>query len=85
VGGCGKTKTISKRTRPRQKSWQWDWICQHAFDKVKAIITKEGVLVYPDFPTTFEIYTDTSSMQLRAAITQDNRPDAFFSRKLSLT
>jgi hypothetical protein len=32
----------------------------------------------------FEIYTDTSSKQL-GAITQDNRPIAFFSRKLSKT
>jgi hypothetical protein len=31
----------------------------------------------------FEIYTDTSSTQLGAVITQDNRPIAFFSRKLS--
>ncbi len=33
----------------------------------------------------FEIYTDASSMQLEAMITQDNRPIAFFSRKLSET
>ncbi len=31
----------------------------------------------------FKIYTDASSMQLGAVITQDNRPIAFFSRKLS--
>ncbi len=31
----------------------------------------------------FEIYTDASSTQLGAMITQDNRPIAFFSRKLS--
>jgi hypothetical protein len=31
----------------------------------------------------FEIYTDASSAQLEAVITQDNRPIAFFSRKLS--
>ncbi len=31
----------------------------------------------------FGIYTDASSMQLGGVITQDNRPIAFFSRKLS--
>jgi hypothetical protein len=31
----------------------------------------------------FEIYTDASSTQLGAVITQDNRPIAFFRRKLS--
>jgi hypothetical protein len=31
----------------------------------------------------FEIYTDASSTQLGAMITQDNRPIVFFSRKLS--
>ncbi len=33
----------------------------------------------------FEIYTDAFSTQLGAVITQDNRPIAFFSRKLSET
>jgi hypothetical protein len=53
------------------------------FDNVKAAIAKETVLAYPDFLKPFEIYADTSSMQLGAVITQDNRPKAFFSRKLS--
>jgi hypothetical protein len=38
-----------------------------------------------DFSKPFEIYTDASSMQLGAVITQDNRPIALFSRKLSET
>ncbi len=33
----------------------------------------------------FEIYMDTSSTQLGALIIQDNKPIAFFSRKLSKT
>jgi hypothetical protein len=33
----------------------------------------------------FEIYTNASSTQLGAVITQDNRPISFFSRKLSKT
>ncbi len=40
-------------------------------------------MVYPDFSKVFEIYTDASSKQLGAVITQDNRPITFFSRKLS--
>ncbi len=58
---------------------------QQVFDNVKATITKEVVLVYPDFTKPFEINTDASIMQLGAVITQGNRPIAFFSRKLSVT
>jgi hypothetical protein len=41
------------------------------------------VLAYPDYSLVFEIYTEASSKQLGAVITQDNRPIAFFSWKLS--
>jgi hypothetical protein len=40
-------------------------------------------LAYPDYSEVFEIYTDASSKQLGAVITQDNRPIAFLSHKLS--
>jgi hypothetical protein len=42
-------------------------------------------LAYPDYSKVFEIYTDASSKQLGAVITQDNKPVVFFSRKLSDT
>ncbi len=35
------------------------------------------------FHKPFDIYTDASTKQLGVVITQDNRPIAFFSRKLS--
>jgi len=41
------------------------------------------VLAYPCFSKPFEIYTNASTLQLGAVITQENRPIAFFSRKLS--
>jgi hypothetical protein len=41
------------------------------------------VLAYPDFTKPFDIYTNASAKQLGVVITQDNKPIAFFSRKLS--
>jgi hypothetical protein len=43
------------------------------------------VLAYPGYSKVFEIYTDASSKQLGAVITQDNRSIVFFSWKLSNT
>jgi hypothetical protein len=50
---------------------------------MKATIAKDVVLAYPDYSKIFEIYTDASSKQIGAVITQDNRPIAFFSWRLS--
>jgi hypothetical protein len=82
VGECGETKTIRKN-KVKKKPWQWDLIHQEAFDNVKKTIAKEVVLANPDFTKPFNIYIDASTKQLGAVITQDNRPIAFFSRKLS--
>jgi len=82
VGECGETKS-TRKNKVKKKPWHWDSIHQIAFDNVKSTITKEVVLAYPCFSKPFEIYTDASTPQLGAVITQENRPIAFFSRKLS--
>jgi hypothetical protein len=84
VGECGETKT-TRMNKTKKKTWRWNPIHQQAFDNIKAVIAKETVLAYPDFSKPLEIYTDASSTQLGAVITKDNRPMAFFSRKLSKT
>jgi hypothetical protein len=84
VGECGQTKT-TKAKGTKKVPWHWDEVHQRAFNHIKAAITKDVVLAYPDFNKVFEIYTDASSKQLGAVITQDNRPIPFFSRKLSDT
>jgi hypothetical protein len=81
VGECGETKT-TRMNKAKKKPWQWDPIYQQAFDNVKVAITKEAVLPYLDFLKPLEIYTDASATQLGAMTAQDNRPIAFFSRKL---
>jgi hypothetical protein len=50
---------------------------------VKTAISKDVVLAYPDYLQKFEVYTDSSKFQLGAVITQNNRPLAFFCRKLN--
>ncbi len=79
---CGETKT-TRKNKAKKKPWHWDSIHQIEFDNVKTTIAKEVVLAYPDFTKPFEIYTNASTKQLGAVITQKNRPIAFFSRKLS--
>jgi hypothetical protein len=69
VGECGQTKT-TKAKGTRKVPWHWDEVHQRAFDHVKATITKDVVLAYPDYSKVFEIYTDASSKQLGAVITQ---------------
>jgi hypothetical protein len=73
VGKCGQTKT-SKAKGTKKVPWHWDEVHQRAFDHVKATIAKDVVLAYPDYSTVFKIYTDASSKQLGAVITQDNGP-----------
>jgi hypothetical protein len=55
---------------------------QTAFDKIKQIVRRETLLSYPDFNQPFEIHTDASNTQLGAVISQNNKPIAFYSRKL---
>jgi len=84
IGECGHTKT-TKRHGTKKKSWYWTNEHQVAFEKVKETLARQVMLAYPTYGELFEIYTDASSLQLGAVITQRGRPLAFFSRKLSDT
>ena len=74
---------VTKTNKTKKKLWHWDPVHQQAFDAVKATIAHDVTLDYPDYSQGFEIYTDSSKLQLGAKITQHDRPLAFFSRKLS--
>jgi hypothetical protein len=82
VGECGQTK-VTRAKGTKRVPWHWDEVHQRVFNHVKATIAREVVLAYPDYSKVFKIYTDTPSKQLGAVITQENRPIAFFSQKLS--
>ena len=56
---------------------------QKVFDEIKRVVAKNMLLAYPRFDLPFEVYTDASNIQLGSVITQNNKPLAFYSRKLN--
>ena len=72
VGGCRHTK-ITKAKKTKKRLWHWYAVHQNTFDNVKATITPDVSLAYPDYSQGFEIYTDSSIIQLGAVTTQSNR------------
>ena len=62
---------------------KWTAECEKSFDSIKAIISQETLLHYPDPNKPFHIETDASDLQLGSVILQDNQPVAFYSRKLT--
>jgi hypothetical protein len=82
VGECGQTK-VTRAKGTKNVPWYWDEVHQRAFNHVKTTIAKEVVLAYPDYLKVFRIYIDASRKQRGAVITQENRPIALFSQKLS--
>ena len=70
VGECGHTK-VTRAKGTKKQPWHWTELHQ---ENVKAAIAKDVVLAYPDCKKVFEVYTDASSTQLGAVLTQENRP-----------
>ena len=74
---------LTELTKKTNKSFKWQTKHQEAFDNLKRELARQVILAYPDFTKTFEIYTDASKYQIGAVITQENKPIAFYSRKLT--
>ena len=64
-------------------TWKWGKEQQQAFKEMKRVISQETLLTFPDFEKPFHIYTDASNYQLGAVIMQNDKPLAFYSRKLN--
>jgi hypothetical protein len=56
---------------------------QEAFDEVKQMLSRETILALPDFNKEFHVYTNASDYQLGSVLMQDDKPLAFYRRKLN--
>lgn len=59
-----------------KKYYEWDKTvkCQKAFKEVKKAVTKELVLMLPDFPKAFEVQTNTSNFSIGGVFIQNGHP-----------
>ena len=67
----------------KEAIFKWNEEHQKAFEHMKWSISRETLLVYPDFSKPFDIHTNASKVQLGAVISQYNKPITFYSRKLN--
>ena len=82
-----RSETLAPLTRLVSKDVKFVWtdVEQKAFNTFKQILSRETLLAHPQFDKPFVIHTDASDTQLGAVISQDNKPIAFYSGKLTPT
>jgi hypothetical protein len=73
---------LSALVSPKVK-FKWCQEHQDAFDQIKTLISKETLFTFPNFNEPFHIFTDASKYQLGAVIMQNDKPLAFYSRKMN--
>jgi hypothetical protein len=80
-----RSTLLASLTSMTSKNVKFKWTDEHqkAFDNIKKIICREVMLTFPDFSKPFHIYTNASDLQLGAVITQEEKPIAFYSRKVN--
>ena len=71
------------RLTSKTVKWEWGERERKAFNNMKKVICREVMLAFPNFSKPFVIHTDASHTQLGAVISQDEKPIAFYSRKLN--
>jgi len=81
----GRSHLMAPLTDRTSKTMAFKWTpeCQHSFDELKKLISKEVLLSFPDYTQKFVLMPDASDRQLGAVLMQNGKPLAFFSKKLN--
>lgn len=66
-----------------RKPFVWTAAAEEAFSTIKQRLTSAPVLLLPNFDHPFELACDASKVGIGAVLSQDAKPVAFFSEKLS--
>ena len=68
---------------PKGRKILWNSALEISIKELNHMFSTDTLLSYPDWKLPFTIHTDASDKQLCAVISQNNKPIAFSSRKLS--
>ena len=63
--------------------FEWTTVQQKVFEQMKAILSTDALLAYPNPDIPYNVETDASDYQLGRVIKQENCPVTYFSRKLN--
>ena len=70
----------------KERGFQWDSTCQHAFEHLRSKLVNPPILAFPDFRKQFVLYTDASDSAIRGVLSQDQEGEerviAYWSRQL---
>ena len=67
----------------RYGKFEWTSAADQALAIIKTKLTTSPVLVLPGFSLTFELHCDASKLGIGAVLSQQTRPVAYFSEKLT--
>ena len=69
--------------KKRHKYFHWIEEEEKSFNLLKNKITKQPILVFPDFSKTFQVRCDVSGFAIGVVLSQDNRLIVYFNEKLN--
>ena len=80
-----RSKTLAPLTSLTGKGTPFKWGSEQkaAFQATKTMIVEDALSSHPNFNKYFDVHTDTSQVQIGGVVSQDRKPIAYFSRKLS--